>query len=210
MRDFENTGIVIKPVEEPGSMLDLVQQLVKTNPSAVTYPCIAMLRVLFGSVESTEEDWTKATPEGFDRRRFETMTWQHHASPFNKKLNGHPKVLIDVSKIPAKYLKDEIVYSIHRPFRTLCRGHGMSDYRHFDKYPIAANHYLGSWERYNSRNDARRSLSLYNEKATVKNGQDDWVEGWLDGFVRDVGTEQAARLLGQRYIKSDKSMATQD
>jgi hypothetical protein len=209
LRDFDDKSIVIKPVEEPGSVLDLVQQLVKTNPSSVAYPCITMLRVLFGSVESTEEERTKKMPDGFNRDSFETMRWLHHASPFNKKVHGHPKVLIDVSKVSRKYLKDDIVYSIHRPFKALCRGHGISNYKNFEKYPISANHYLGSWERYNARNDARRSWSVYNEKATVRNGQDNWVEGWLDGFIKDVGTKQAARLLGQRYTENDTSTAKQ-
>jgi hypothetical protein len=210
LREFDGKSIVIKPVEEAGSVLDLVQQLVKTNATALAYPCITMLRVLFGSVESTKKEWTKTMPDGYNRENFETMRWLHHASPFNKKVHGHPKVLIDVSKVSSRFLKNDIVHSIHRPFKALCRGHGITNYKHFDKFPISANHYLGSWERYNARNDVRRSWSLYNEKATVRNGQDNWVEGWLDGFINDVGVKQAGRLLGQRNVESDNNTTKQE
>ena len=116
--------------------------------------------------------------------------------------------------------------------QTICRGQGESDYGDFNKYPITANHYLGSWDRYNARNDARRSREvshfvvldswqlfvctfcssrrfdcfsqLYDVKAKVKHGQDQWVEGWLNGFIKTVGNDRAVRLLGQRYLKTSE------
>ncbi|CAB9498033.1 expressed unknown protein [Seminavis robusta] len=205
LREQDSRGLAIKPAEEPGSVLNMIQQIVNKNATNVAYPCITMLRVLFGSIETKETDWNVPMPEEYERKSFETFRWRNHGNPLNKKLHGHPKVLVDMSRVPRKYLTKDIVYSIHRPFQTICRGQGESDYGDFNKYPITANHYLGSWDRYNARNDARRSRELYDEKARVNSGQDQWVEGWLDGFIKNVGKKRAARLLGSRYLKdSDK------
>jgi hypothetical protein len=119
-----------------------------------------MLRVLFSSVESTEQEWAKEIPSHYNRTTFETLRWRHHGLPQDKTLHGHPKALVDVSKIPKKVFNKHVVYSIHRPFTDFCRSHGESDYQAFQKFPVAANHYLGSWERYNARDDKRRSWQV--------------------------------------------------
>lgn len=180
----------------------MVQQLVSTNSTTVNYPCITMIRLLFGSVETIEEDWKVSIPSGFERNQFETLRWRHHGPPQDKKMHGYPKVLVDVSKIPKRHLSKDIIYSIHRPFKKFCRGMGDVNYGDFEKFPITTNHYLGSWERYNARNDKRRSWDVYSQKANLTSGQDTWVDGWLDGFIENVGEEKAARLLGQNYLNA--------
>ena len=52
-------------------------------------------------------------------------------------------------------------------------------------------------------------LQMYMAKATVNNGEDKWIQGWLEGFINDVGSEEAKRLLGQRYLH-DSTEATTD
>ena len=148
------------PSSEPGSILKLVQQLVSTNSTTLNYPCITMVRLLFGSVETQEHDWTVSIPSRFNRKQFETLRWRHHGPTSNKKMHGYPKVLVDVSKIPMRYLSKDIIYSIHRPFKQFCRGMGEVKYADFEKFPITTNHYLGSWERYNARGDTRRSRDV--------------------------------------------------
>lgn len=194
----EAKEVEIQPVSKPGAILDLLQTLLTSDPALVGYPCISMLRLLFGSVEKEEDEWAQM-PAGYDRRSFETLRWRYHGSARNKKMHGHPKVLVDISKIPKQFLSKKVLYSIHRPFAKFCRGQGESDYSNFQKYPITANHYLGSWERYNKKNDTRRSLDVYNERATLSGGEDGWLDGWLDGFIEDVGEDTVAHLLGQRY-----------
>ena len=159
-----------------------------------------MIRLLFGSVETVEEDWKVSIPSGFERKQFETLRWRHHGPSKDKKMHGYPKVLVDVSKIPKRHLSNDIIYSIHRPFQKFCRGMGDVKYSDFEKFPITTNHYLGSWERYNARNDKRRSWDVYSQKANQTSGQDTWVDGWLDGFIKNVGEEKAAHLLGQHYL----------
>jgi hypothetical protein len=197
----------IQPASQPGSLMGFVQDLLTSDPDQVKYPCITMLRLLFGSVENEEDEWAPM-PSQFDRKSFETLRWRHHGSTIDKKKNGHPKVLVDLSKIPKHFLKNKVIYSIHRPFKQYCRGQEESDYNNYHKYPITANHYLGSWERYNARNDTRRSWDVYNERATLTDGEDAWVDGWLDGFIQDVGQDKAALVLGQRYLKLDATATT--
>ena len=166
-----------------------------------------MIRLLFGSVETEADDWKVNLPSTFDRDQFETLRWNHHGPPEDKKMHGYPKVLVDVSKIPKRHLDKDIVYSIHRPFKKFCRGMGDIEYRDFEKFPITTNHYLGSWERYSARNDKRRSWDVYSQKANLTSGQDTWVKGWLEGFISNVGEEKAADLMGQMYLNGGVAKA---
>jgi hypothetical protein len=78
--------------------------------------------------------------------------------------------------------------------------------------------YLGSWEQYSFREDARkgviRTLETWKERSLKKGGGvDDEVRGWLAGFVELVGEAAAIDLLGDvglppNYTKSDMDTAT--
>jgi hypothetical protein len=192
-----------KPIEEPGSILDLLQQTTGKTPSLVNYPCISMMRLLFGSVESqNDDDALEEVPDGFNATRFESLRWQYHAPPANMSYHGNPKVIIDVSAIPKKYLPHELVYSIHRPVLDYCRKNKNLEFSNYHKQPIAANHYLGSWERYNQREDNRRSRAVYDKKALVNAGRDDGIRPWLKGFVDHMGIDRASELLGDYYMSA--------
>merc|ERR1712151_300287 len=148
---------LIKPIEESDSVFQLLQYQAKHFPDKVGYPCISILRVLFGSVESPIEIRNTQIPPGFNSTSFESMRWRYHALPNNKTQHGHGKVILDVSVIPESYLlSDDIVFSIHRPYINICRSHEELQFESFMRYPISAAHYLGSWERYSARNDKRR------------------------------------------------------
>ena len=109
----------MSPAKEPGSILDLIQQLLVSDPAELvpdpSSPCISILRLMFGSVEMEEDEW-EPIPAGYDRKSFETLRWRYHGSPKNKKMHGHPKVLVDVSKIPEQFLAKRIVYRYVREF----------------------------------------------------------------------------------------------
>lgn len=200
LRQMNPSYLTIQSTEIAGSVLNLIQQAIHHTAHLVGYPCISMLRVLFGSVESTHDEVTKDVPHEFDPMNFETMRWRYHALPHNMTFHGNPKVILDVSAIPLQYFPQNIVYSIHRPVKEVCPRNKELAFSNFRKQPIATNHYLGSWERYNSRNDKRRSRSVYDRKATVKRGKDDYTRSWLKGFVHSIGYDSASQLLGSRYI----------
>lgn len=198
LRRMDPDYVTLAPMEESGSVLSLIQQVVK-KAGVVSYPCISMLRVLFGSVESSSDEQYDKVPSGFNATAFESLRWRYHGLPNDMNLNGNPKVIVDVSAIAEKYFRDEVVYSIHRPVRDFCPKNKDLVFSDFQRQPIAVNHYLGSWERYSGRNDKRRSWSVYNAKASVNRGKDDGVRPWLRGFVQTLGFDTASKLLGDSY-----------
>lgn len=199
LRQMKPDYLSIPPMDQSGSVLDLIQQVVGKTSELVSYPCISMLRVLFGSVESEPEERNDKVPAGFNSTSFETLRWRYHALPHNMTLHGNPKVIVDVAAIPEKYLP-EVVFSIHRPVAAFCHKNKDLTFTSFRKQPIAVNHYLGSWERYSGRDDRRRSRSVYDAKANQRRGQDDGVRPWLMGFVRELGYKTASKLLGKEYL----------
>jgi hypothetical protein len=192
--------LVIPPMDQPGSVLSLIQQVVNKTASSVKYPCISMLRVLFGSVESSLAEQSTGVPAEYNATAFESLRWRFHALPHHAELHGNPKVILDVRAIPERYFEPRIVFSIHRPVREYCPRHSEMAFSNFRKQPIAVNHYLGSWERYSGRNDLRRSRDKYDMKASVNRGHDDGIRWWLRGFVKSMGAEQATNLLGSYYL----------
>ena len=200
LRQMKPDYLTIPPMETPGSVLSLLQQAVQKTAQPVSYPCISMLRVLFGSVESPPEVRNRNVPAGFNATSFDTLRFRHHALPHDMSNHGNPKVILDVSAIPAANFPDDIVYSIHRPVELFCNKNKDLTFTSFRKQPIAVNHYLGSWERYNARNDKRRSRQVYDAKANASRGKDDGVRKWLQGFVDTMGRETAASLLGKTYL----------
>lgn len=199
-RQMNPKYVRLPPMEEPGSVLSLIQQVVSKTSNLVSYPCLSMLRVLFGSVEMSAIDRSKNVPAEFNATTFESLRWRYHALPHNMSYHGNPKVILDVSAIPENYFPKETVFSIHRPITQFCHKNHDLDFTSFRKQPIAVNHYLGSWERYSGRNDNRRSRTVYEKKANVKRGEDDGVRNWLAGFVESVGNSTASKLLGRQHL----------
>jgi hypothetical protein len=195
------TGFTIPPMEQPWSVLNILQQTVAKRFN-VSYPCIPTPRVLFGSDESSSEKNSFMVPPGFNASRFETLRWRYHAPKNKVLLHGHPKVILDVSAIPEDFMPVDTVYSIHKPIEELC-------HRNVRYQPVSLNHYLGSWEGYNARDDKRRSREKYEGKASNVSAQrreDDGARLWLKGFVDYVGKGIAAELLGQTYLEKGSSV----
>lgn len=203
LRQLQPDYLEILPMDQPGSVLHLLQEAVKKTSALVNYPCVSMLRLIFGSVESPRADAHSevgVVPEAFNAASFETLRWKYHGAPSNRTLHGNPKVILDVAAIPEESLPDEAVFSIHRPVSALCRSNAKLKFGQVRKQPIAVNHYLGSWERYNGRQDKRRNREIYRAKADQRTGTDDGARLWLKGFVATMGLSKARRLLGEAYL----------
>lgn len=212
---FRNLGadyVKSQNITKPGSVLRLLQRTAKKTPALINYPCVSMMRLLFGSVEDgTKAEDRVSVPSVFNSTAFETLRWRYHAPETNMTYHGNPKVIIDVSAIPEQAFDTDIVYSIHRPIRSFCPKNNDLDYNSYHKQPIAANHYLGSYERYSGRSDKRRNRAIYDKKALVNAGTDDGTLPWLQGFTNAVGSELAAKLLGKQYVSKkqvDASIAS--
>ena len=181
---------------EASSVMKLLQGVVRNSRlrSQANYPCISMPRLLFGSVEDGSDP--QRTVLGRKATELETLRWKYHTSFEDKERNAQPKVIVDVSAVPDE---DEMFrpkpFSIHRPSKALCRRIDQLDFHKPEKFPLSVQHYLGSWERYYARNDTRRSKRVYEFKAEVSDGREDWIASWVDGFVQRMGQERAKALL---------------
>jgi hypothetical protein len=203
----------------PNSVLHFIQKVAQESTVQINYPCMSVLRVLFGSVESPLDENrnnNKNVPTPiFNATTFETLRFQYHAPPENVDIRGNPKVIMDIAAMPQEYFASSnndqsedaaVVYSIHRPFENFCRKNSLLIYENYRNQPIAVNHYLGSWERYIGRkNDMRRSRQLYDAKANLTVGRhenDNGMRNWLYGFTSLVGTDKATKLLGKAHLTS--------
>lgn len=204
LRQMNPNYVTVQDMSIPGSVLDLIQQVVDKTGSLVNYPCMSMLRVLFGSQEIPASEMIyndrSVTDDIFNMGSFETLRWRYHALPSDRSLHGNPKVILDVAAIPSQFFDNpqRPVYSIHRPVPEYCPKNTDLAFTNFRKQPLAVNHYIGSWERYSGRNDKRRSKTVYDKKTDVaKRGRDDRTQTWLMGFVNSVGIDIAKILLKQ-------------
>lgn len=191
----------IGPVEEPYSLLKVLQQVYnhKVLREKSNHPCISMPRLLFGSVEFPHNS-TVQVPPTFDVKAMETQRWQYHTDFEDDERNAQPKVIIDVSHVHPKDDMFSKPFSIHRPSRRLCRSMGTLNFRQLQRFPLTVNHYTGSYERYFSKNDTRRSARAYNFKAKVSAAHDDWLAPWIHGFVQRHGLAKAKLLLREHVL----------
>lgn len=164
---------------------------------AANYPCISLPRLMFGSHVTNDFGRVGGV---FDEGTFESLRWKYHTSLTDRVRNALPKVIVDLSAVNET---DEMFqnkpFSIHRPSKKLCRFVDQIDFSKTEHFPLTVNHYLGSWERYASRTDSRRSRPAYESKAAVTDGRDDWVSTWLEGFLKHT-EPHIARALLQDYI----------
>jgi len=168
-------------------------------------PCLALPRLLFGSLEDrNHSEWKSMAPNGFNDDDFATVRFRWHALPdigFGRILQ---KNIVDVSRIPRKStnggadgLVDYIFKNIHTPVTHFCREKAAT--QRYSASFLRVNHYLDSFEAYSYRNDARpekKCRKCYDDKAREASVQpDDDIRPWLKGFVDSVGREKAEILL---------------
>jgi hypothetical protein len=90
-----------------------------------------------------------------------------------------------------------IPMNVHVPIRKHCPEPFFSDYGAASLFRI--NHYVGSYEAFSYRIDARtqegRDKSTWENKANVQDESDDTIRPWLSGLVEHEGLEQAEDML---------------
>jgi hypothetical protein len=202
-------SVKIPSIREKGSIANVVKQFYNdpVMRAKYNYPCISMPRLLFGSNETKDTTYPADVMEHFDVSKLETIRWQYHTDYDDQDRNAQPKVIVDVSVVPRSNDMFNKPFSIHRPSKELCRRIKQLDFKQLQRYPITVNHYTGSWERYFSKNDTRRSERAYNTKAHVAFGHDTYISPWLMGFVDNVGLKLAKQLLHD-YIVTDNNTPT--
>ena len=141
-------------IDQPGSVLSFLNQELP-RPDAyrnITTPCIQIPRIRFGAKESERLQVEMGAPLGLIGFSFQTLRWRWHASENNYNLNRISKTLIDLERVSW----DEVqpIDSIHRPIRSLC-GHRKLHIRKSEQ-ALVIHHYLGTYEQYSFRDDARQ------------------------------------------------------
>jgi hypothetical protein len=188
--------IHIPPTADAYIVPRLLNQMVLTSWETINYPCVSLPRLLYGSIEDPGDP---TVPTGFNQSRIESERWKYNNAFEDSELNKQPKVILDVSAIPSndKMFTENRVFSIHRPSQVLCRTQGQMLFEDTELFPFSANHYLGTFERFGSRDDPRRNRKLYDQKASVRAGKDDdhWIDSWLPSFIAAHGEEKVNQLL---------------
>jgi hypothetical protein len=195
-------------MQQPGSILKLVQEFSTTEnyPKGLKNrdpkswfrrfhkPCVAIPRILFSATESSPREIAGRVPLPIfvDPQRFDTLRWRYPTTPTSAPAWG--KSLLDVSKIHAEDLKEGS--DAHFALKSICTKENLE----YNWSPIGLRHYLGSWEAYSFKNDARKgTLRNYdNWKAQAFDqggGADDSVRPWISGFIDSVGEDAAKFLL---------------
>lgn len=157
--------------------------------------CLSMPRLQFGHKESDTETIQKMIPSGFNASLFSTMRWRYHASRTDKQVNKLAKCLINLRRArDSDFVATEV--SPHRPIKRLCDIANM--YKLNAESPFVVNHYSGSWEQWNYRDDFRPKRlrenfdSLYFDNEV---DQDDSIRPWLNDFVKEKGPALSSLLL---------------
>ena len=173
------------------SLWSLLETLYDQDPETINWPCLSMPRVLYGSVTDDGDVMT----QHHHHHHLETLRWKYHTSYTNDTLNKQPKVVVDVSGFPIFNLTRK-AFSIHRPSLKLCRPRNKIQVDDYANYPLSVNHYVGSYERYMARDDPRRTLKLYKQKAYVEDGGKDsdnqWIDTWYTSFVKEYGQDKVS------------------
>ena len=144
--------------------------------------CIVMERNYYGSVSESVDRIQQGVPSFLNASHFETLSWLHRTTHSDMFLNGMGKSIVDVSGPPSPLT---FTGSIHRIIPSCAPqafpvGFG----------PLRVRHYLGSWQAYASRNDARvgvkrnRERYLFMALVGEQDLPDDSVRPWLKGFCR--------------------------
>lgn len=160
--------------------------------------CVTIARAMYSAVESKPEETAKDVPDFIDPVKFDTLRFRHRESPRTKlTADGKAKSIIDVSKLTEKDYATA-GHNMHRPIQSVCPSDRKIKY---NDLPLGIHHYLGSWEAYSFRDDARdgqrqHNFEAWNKKAFKhEGGPDDQIRPWISGFANQVGAETARRLL---------------
>jgi hypothetical protein len=175
---------------------DVLQRL--SQQGILQTPCLTIPRLLVGALENVTcpgalewIPWSAPSPQNVTS--LSTLRYHQHAQKGDFTLSKFGKVIMDLSLIPQSTLASPI-RNIHRPYKEDC-GPGVV---HFPSSLLYLNHYIGSWERYSSRIDGRRSRAEWEKRAYLNQGTscENDIHAWLPRFIDLVGDSQAHYLLG--------------
>jgi Glycosyl transferase family 2 len=193
---------------QAGAMITYINQQFRAGePYFAKTPCLGVPRLFFGADPArinAERVVRNVPPVLVDSKSgnlamaMDTLVYRHHAPRDDFVKNALGKVLMDVSRIDvaaAPYFM-----SLHRPIKTICPAPWHKD----AEAGLRIHHYLGSWDSYSFRDDARRggerSWEQWEYKATTVSNHpdadsDDVIRPWVSGLVEAHGQDVALDML---------------
>ena len=192
---IENASLSGMQRQAAASSATVLQALYAANAVSPLEICHGMPRLLYGALENETCPEAQSTKDMIRSGGFSyptTVRYVQHAEKGAFYPSKWGKVLIDVSRITWESLGRK-PKSTHRPFQE-CPKPLFS----FQDSILQVNHYLGSWERYSSRQDERRSREAFEKRAYFSNGVScqDQLWKWFPTFVNNFGETKAKYLLG--------------
>jgi len=209
-------GIRYPSVGTKGALVNFLQQdRVRALPQFWN-PCISIPRMLFGAVESKPKNPNKQqqqllTSSSINVTKFDTLRYRKHmrrSVTHTHATNGWGKTLIDVSRVqwsdfptPHQAFQTNPYYmTVHDPLPKVCPKPFVKD----ENTLLRINHYVGSWEAFSYRSDARitegRGKTNWEDKAKRADEDDDNIRPWINGYLEEYGTKEAQERLKQTGI----------
>lgn len=194
------------------TFLDIVLDLQRKND---IMECYTMPRLLVGALENRtcpNEDGVQSVQQlahvhMSDRfQHMSTLRFVQHAKKGDFSRSKYGKVMMDISKIPDQTIEFKQPRNIHRPYDDHC---GSAGGAHFPNSLFFLFHYIGSWDRYASRDDRRRDRFEWKKRALVDEGTTSTgcaVQNWYPRFFARVGEGRAIFLLGGKQNKNSLTL----
>jgi hypothetical protein len=159
-------------------------------------PCYTLPRLLVGALENATCPDAAAVNE-LARRDYRydemsTLRFVQHAKKGDFSASKFGKVVMDLSEIDEETVNSTVPRNIHRPYKSVC-GPAVVP---FPNAVLYLNHYIGTWERYNSRQDGRRNRQEWQQRAYFDEGASCDNFEWFPRFIAQMGKRRAQFLLG--------------
>jgi hypothetical protein len=186
----------LPPMESNATVVDMIHGIQQNHSPLKS--CLTMPRITVGSLETIKcpeaEPVIAFARANFPFEVFNTLRFQQHARKNDFRKNRFGKVFLNIQNISDQSLSQKPL-NIHRPFPQEC----IRPIVDVSKSPFYLMHYLGSWERYSSRADDRRSFDQWKQRASYNDSTaccTEEVHRWLPRFIGQVGLDRAKFLLG--------------
>lgn len=153
-------------VEKPASIVNFLNEASSNNDTIkqqLRSPCVMIPRLIYGSMESTAEQVARDVPKAFNGSDLVTQRFRKYGPP--QKLHGMAKTIIDVSRVNPKYISQRQA-SPHRPIFRYCPKNLLGI--KVSQSPLVVRHYLGSYEQFSFRDDARKKDGMKTNKVRMR------------------------------------------
>ena len=161
--ETEDSIVTYPSVNERGSLLSFLEEEVHRKGTTYSSPCIFIPRTMVGTREDREHvpqhNFSDTlTSSSLNLTKFDTLQYRVHAKQDDvKPFNGHPKVIIDLSRVNYTEIPPS-ARSIHNPLPDVCGNIWLSTCKG-KACMFRINHYLGSWESYSYRSNGKAETS---------------------------------------------------